>query len=89
MWKQEFTHWLPLYLNERHAKDLAEHAKQIAALHGGGAFVPEMVFKVLPALLNTMVVSVMSGNTHESLLALTGYTSFFQVRTRRIAVCPR
>jgi len=42
-------------------------------------FHPLMVLKVLPALLNTSIVSMMRGNVHESVAALSAYISVFQL----------
>jgi predicted RNA-binding protein with RPS1 domain len=85
VWKQPFTHWLPLYFNKRHSRNLIYHERQIAELchnktdRSKPKFNPLQVLKILPALLNTMVVNVMNGSTHASLLALTGYTSYYQL----------
>lgn len=38
-----------------------------------------MVLKVLPSLLNTMIVEIMKGKTHESEVALQGYLSFYHL----------
>jgi len=86
VWKQSFTHWLPLYLTSKHAKDLTRHEQAIAEIVRNKAlqntkltFHPAMVLKVLPSLLNTMIVEIMKGKMHESEVALQGYLSFYHL----------
>lgn len=85
VWNERFTHWLPLYLSSQHAKNMLLHEKCLTLIctpkETGRArnFSPHMVLKVFPALLNTMVVAVMKGATHESLVALSGYCAIFQL----------
>jgi ubiquitin-protein ligase/predicted RNA-binding protein with RPS1 domain len=86
VWQKPFTHWMPLYLSSRHAGNLERHEQAIAevarnkALHNTKvAFHPPMVLKVLPSLLNTMIVEIMKGKTHESEVALQGYLSFYHL----------
>lgn len=81
-----FTHWLPLYLDHQHAGDLKAHEAAIAQIcwktkesEGVPQFNPLMVLKVLPALLNTIIVSMMRGHVHESIAALSTYTATFQL----------
>jgi len=42
-------------------------------------FEPCMVLKVIPSLLNTMILSMMQGAFHESTVALSGYFFFFHL----------
>jgi len=86
VWRQPFTHWLPLYLSARHAGNLERHEQAIAEIARNKAlsntkvvFHPPMVLKVLPSLLNTMIVEIMKGKTHESEVALQGYLSFYHL----------
>lgn len=86
VWKTPFTHWLPLYISSKHAQDLSRHEKAIAEIVRNKGlqktklvFHPPMVLKVLPSLLNTMIVEIMKGKTHESEVALQGYLSFYHL----------
>jgi len=81
------THWLPLYLTERHARQLtlAEFVladmcrRKNSSSLSSPPFHPLMALKLLSTLLNTMVVQVMKGATHESLAALQGYCAIYHL----------
>lgn len=65
VWRDRFTHFLPLYINEVHGKKslpLAE--KCLSKLFGVDFFKPEMALNLLSKLMNTQVVDVMSGEIH-------------------------
>jgi predicted RNA-binding protein with RPS1 domain len=86
VWQVPFTHWLPLYISAQHAGDLKAHEEAIALIctnkylpHTHLLFHPAMVLKVLPALLNTMIVEMMKGSLFESELALQGYLTFYHL----------
>lgn len=86
VWKAPFTHWLPIYINARHADNLSLHEEAIANIARNKymskvelKFHPVMVLKVLPSLLNTMIVQIMKGSLFESELALQGYLTFYHL----------
>jgi len=53
-----------------------------------GEFSPRMVLQIIPRLMNTMVVSVMSGNVHASLKALEGYCMFHRMLLAFVEIYP-
>jgi len=82
VWKQSFTHWMPLFISDEHIQRAFPDLEQsITNILSGGKkpFAPSMVFDVFPQLMNTMVVSIMSGDTHASLVALEGYCAFHRM----------
>jgi len=80
VWKQKFTHFLPLYINSEHAtRALPVMQKFFAELCISTEFKPYMVLEIIPKLMNTMVVSLISGNIHASIVALEGYCSFHRL----------
>lgn len=88
-WKNQFTHFLPLYLSKGHAKDLSIHEKFISYICQNKDYVnnpkrmtsfnPNMIIKVLPALMNTFVVTFMNGSTYESINALSAYVQIYRL----------
>jgi hypothetical protein len=69
VYKEPFTHWLPLYINRVHGEKaipLATEAMAMICKDCYGSFEPWMVLDVIPKLMNSMVVSVMSGKLYES-----------------------
>lgn len=95
-WKESFTHWLPLYISKEHAGDLKIHEKYIELMFQNKfngkqernivPFKFTMVSKILPALMNTFVVTIMKDNMHESLNALSMYIQIFRLL---IAFCEK
>jgi len=78
-YKEPFSHWLPLYINKEHGARAVNLAKQAMAKiceDCYGSFRPEMVLEVIPKLMNTMVVSMMSKKLYASIMALEGYCAF-------------
>ncbi len=62
VWKEKFTHWLPLYISHRHAIRAMPICKQmISDIISGSSvgFEPLMAAQLLTKLMNTMVVSLM------------------------------
>lgn len=81
VWKEEFTHFLPVYLSQAHGeRSLPRALKAMKAMcsgqRGGRQTDVDAVLCIIPKMLNTMVVNTMKGNLHESLLALQGYCYF-------------
>eukprot|EP01125_Pyxidicula_operculata_P022010 TRINITY_DN8834_c0_g1_i1.p1 TRINITY_DN8834_c0_g1~~TRINITY_DN8834_c0_g1_i1.p1 ORF type:complete len:1235 (-),score=323.08 TRINITY_DN8834_c0_g1_i1:121-3825(-) len=79
-YKEPFSHWLPLYINQQHGKRALPVIKDCLTtickeIHGP-VFKPEMVLTVIPKLMNSMVVSLMSGRLYTSIMALEGYCAF-------------
>ena len=80
VWKRPFTHWMPLYICESHAQRARKHFMRAMCLLGDAReYRPDLVLDVLPKLMNTMVVSMMSGETHASIVALEGYCAFHHI----------
>lgn len=78
----KFTHFLPIYINEKHGEKaiyLAKRSISIICTGRHGNFEPNMVLEILPKLMSTMVVEVMSGKKHASLKALKGYCFFHRM----------
>eukprot|EP00931_Biecheleriopsis_adriatica_P009031 TRINITY_DN110144_c0_g1_i1.p1 TRINITY_DN110144_c0_g1~~TRINITY_DN110144_c0_g1_i1.p1 ORF type:complete len:962 (+),score=202.17 TRINITY_DN110144_c0_g1_i1:39-2888(+) len=100
VWGETFTHFLPLALNGEHChKALPELERALIALACGPnsqerEFEPWMALAVVPQLMNTFVVALMSCNEdkgnvvprHASEKALLGYCSFHHML---LALCQR
>jgi len=92
VWGEKFSHYLPVWINREHGERAWPYIEQgIADLMLGGdnvTFVPNMALIVLPRLMNTMVVSVMSGSVHASIKALEGYCMFHRMLLEFVAKYP-
>jgi len=91
VYKEPFTHWLPLYINKQHAVNsipLATEAMAKICADCYGHFEPWMVLEVIPKLMNSMVVSVMSGKLYASVMALEGYCAFHHLFLMFLEVYP-
>jgi len=89
--QESFTHFLPVYLNEKHgqkAMHLAKRALSIICTGSHNAFRPEQALFVLPKLMNTMVVQVMQGSKHHSTKALNAYCNFHRLLLQFIIEYP-
>jgi ubiquitin-protein ligase len=80
---QYFTHWLPVYINEDHfQKNLQCIRNTISVLSHGiqgtpaNDFRPEMILRVLPCLMNKMIVAMMNGDLFESEAAIYAYCHY-------------
>ena len=90
VWKRPFTHWMPLYITPTHfQKSEQQFQNAIARLCDSNTFKPWMILDVIPKLMNTMVVSVMSGETHASIVALEGYCAFHHILLKMIEKYPK
>ncbi|ELR16842.1 Ubiquitinconjugating enzyme subfamily protein [Acanthamoeba castellanii str. Neff] len=79
VWKEHFTHWLPVYIGRQHGKKALPLCEQLISVIMTGdpnLFQPIMAVEVFTKLMNTMIVSLMSGATHASEKAMEGYFSF-------------
>jgi len=82
--KVTFSHWLPLYICKEHAeraRELMEYSLRNISADGDKVpdNVPDMALNILPKLMNTMVVKLMSGQTVTSVRALEGYIWFHRI----------
>jgi len=85
VWKLPFTHWIPLYLDPTHGetsrfRDLlkASLGSICGSRERGQAhveFSPDMALTLFLKMMNTLVVSMMKGHLHESIVALDGYAA--------------
>jgi len=79
VWQEPFTHWMPLYLNRSHGyRAMPLFKKSVAEIYKK-PFEPWLAIDLLGKLMNTMVVSVMDGNLHASIVALQGYCYFHRL----------
>jgi hypothetical protein len=82
VWGETFSHWLPVWINKEHgdrAFPYIEEALKKLTLSNAPTFSPNMALVIIPRLMNSMVVSVMSGNIHASIKALEGYCIFHRI----------
>jgi hypothetical protein len=73
VWKERFTHWLPLYINKQHGRQaipLCEQMISFLMTRDYNRFEPIMAVEVFTKLMNTMVVSLMSGATYAPTLVV-------------------
>ena len=89
VWKRPFTNWMPLYFNfDHHERSWNLFKKSIAILCDSFQFRSWMILDVLPKLMCTMVVSVMSGEIHASIVAIEGYCAFHHLLLKMIHKFP-
>ena len=81
-----FTHWLPVYINKEHYSSNLQCVKNTLSVLSHGVkgtvqneFSPCMVLRVLPALMNKMVVAMMEGSLHESESAIYAYCHYLRL----------
>lgn len=84
-----FNFWLPFYINEEHfQRAFAQIKNSIAVIRFGisgfrhNGFTPEMVFDVLPCLMNKTIVHIMNGTVFHSTAAIQAYCSFLRLYLR-------
>jgi len=83
VWGQKFTHFLPIWINKEHGERsftyICDAIRDLTFAAPSTPFEPRMAIQILPRLMNSMVVSVMSGNVHASIKALEGYCMFHRL----------
>jgi len=82
VWGETFSHFLPVWINQEHGQrafPFIEDAIRQLTLTTAPSFSPKMALVIIPRLMNSMVVSVMSGSIHASLKALEGYCMFHRI----------
>ena len=85
VWKEPFTDFLPLYINESHGRRalplIKKHMAQISRGRPSEEkdFRPEHAVDILTKLMNSLVVNLNNGNVHASIKALEGYCAFHQM----------
>lgn len=75
VWKEPFTHFLPVYINEEHS-NISLFKDCISEIYEVKEFDAIYAANVMIKLLNTQVVNIMSGKMHNSIKALEGYFYF-------------
>jgi ubiquitin-protein ligase len=90
-----FTHWLPIYLNEDHYQKNKQYIYNTMSVISNGIegtsdndFQPFMVLRVLPCLMNKMVVAMMKKDLHESTLAIYAYCHYLALFFRMLEEYP-
>lgn len=87
LWKEKFTHWVPVYINKRHGKYALDLLKNsIQSIYG--SFTPKLTLDLFTKLMNSMVVDVMKGVVHASIKALDGYVMFHRLLIALITEYP-
>eukprot|EP00727_Mastigamoeba_balamuthi_P006281 m51a1_g2272 hypothetical protein (642) ;mRNA; f:358400-361040 len=91
VWKEKFTHWLPLYITESHFQRALPYIRTtLSQLSGGGGtrFHPFMALDTIPKLMNTMVVLVGDKGVHASDKAIDGYCALHRLLLALAEVYP-
>lgn len=93
---KEYTDWLPIYINEEHFQRGLTHCKHCISVVSNGIegferndFKPEMVLRVLPALLNKNIVAMMNGTIYESESAIYAYSHYLRLFIRLLDLYPK
>lgn len=84
-----YTHWLPVFINEAHFQSNWMCIKNTISVISNGIegtkendFRPDMVLRVLPCLMNQMVVALMNGGLHESENAIHAFCHYLRLLMR-------
>jgi len=93
---QLYNYWLPIYINEDHYTKNLQHIKNTISVVANGIkgksendFVPEFVLRVLPSLMNKMVVALMNGQTFASENCIIAYVYYLRLLIRFIQEYPK
>jgi ubiquitin-protein ligase len=87
VWREKFSSFLPLYINESHGMEALKEAEiRIASLFSVSEFNPRDALSILSSLMNTQVVNLMNGSVFGSIKALEGYAQFHRLL---IAFCQK
>jgi len=76
---EKFQHFLPVYLSKNHGERAMKLAMAQFKDMAGSSEITDTVLKILPCLMNSMVVKTMEGQLHESIAALEGYVLFYHM----------
>jgi Ran GTPase-activating protein (RanGAP) involved in mRNA processing and transport/uncharacterized tellurite resistance protein B-like protein len=79
---EKFTHFMPIFINPNHGKKamhLAKRSMSIICTGNHKNFQPDMALQILPKLMSSMVVEIMSGKKHASLSAFKAYCYFHRM----------
>lgn len=84
-----YTHWLPVFINEAHFQRNFTCIKNTISVISNGIegtkendFHPSMVVRVLPCLMNQMIVALMNGGMHESENAIHAFCHYLRLLMR-------
>ncbi len=90
-----FTHWLPIFINQQHyEKNIQYIYNTISVLSNGiegtveNDFQPFMILRVLPCLMNKMVVAMMKKELHESHMAIYAYCHYLALFFHMLDIYP-
>ena len=93
---QPYTNWLPIYIDEKHFQRGLTHVRNCISVVSNGIqgtkendFQPDMILRVLPALINKNIVAMMNGETHESESAIFAYCHFLRLFMRLLEMYPK
>jgi hypothetical protein len=77
VWREEFTHFLPIYINQEHGKKAFTLFKEmICQIYKKESFDPLDGMNLMLMLMNTQIVNVMNKKMHNSSNSLVGYAQF-------------
>ena len=92
---QKYNNWLAIYISETHYQKNIQCIKNTISVISNGIkgikeneFVPGMVIRVLPCLMNKMVVSLMNSETHESENAIFAFCHYLRLLMRMFKEYP-
>ena len=90
-----FTHWLPIFLNENHYNKNTQYIYNTLSVLSNGIegtkendFQPFMILRVLPCLMNKMVVAMMKKELHESHTSIYAYCHYLALLFHMLDMYP-